>query len=216
MERGPGRGLERHALALSCLGETPCGLRDPPVTDPGALVGALVEHDPSFGGRTQSTVDQRQGLLDGEGVQPRDEIDILVAVGEGLRVLNRPGTEEVRIVDMARRGDALARQAAIEQGQLGIDARHRASWSRAAGDPQWHALGEHDVQHAILEPPLAKRRGDRLYDPGGEFGPRDRVLRGHPDPDDVGLRHGTLRDVVLADFSRGGTRVVDDDRDVLT
>jgi hypothetical protein len=103
---------------------------------------------------------------------------------------------------------------AIEQRELGIDARAGAAASARAADAYRDVLGEHDVQNAIVRSPSRDALPDWLVDlrivdvAADRFGDRQRhranVVPGHRAP----------RGVLSADRLAGDAAAVDDDQDV--
>ena len=204
---------KRTLLAEAHELQAPGGLFQPIVA--GRHPAALVEHDLTVGDRGLRTIDDRQRLVHGEGIEPRDKEDVVRAVREPLGVTHQPAAEIVGVVDAPSYRHRLARHLAVEQRELGIDAGDGAVEPGGPGHADGHPFGEDDVEDAVLERRFHQRRGDRLFDRRRICRARDLFVDRRADANHVGLRNRALANVVLPDPLRAGTRLVDDHRDVL-
>ena len=136
-------------------------------------------------------------------------------MGERLGGGDLAQAQEIRVFDVAPGGDHLTGQPPVKQRQLGIDTRGRALEAARAGNAKGDPLGEHEIQHSILQPGATDRRPERGLDGAHIHIARDALVSRRLDAKYVRGRDLPGGDVVVRNPLRLGARGVDDHRDVL-
>ncbi len=177
-------------------------------------VTTLVEHNATAALGRRRLVDECDRFICGIGVETTDEINIEVTVREWSCFTEITISQKVRIRHGSFRLVQPSDHPAIQERQFRVNAGHRTGLPRGARDTERHALGQDEVEDAIVQPCATDGRGDGRFDRPSVSVSIDPFLDRRADVDHVRVGNGSRRCVRLSNPLRVRTVVVDDDGNV--
>jgi hypothetical protein len=183
------RRLEENPIATALGSQSVSGILQPRLTglvhEPVPLI-ELIEHDSTICNRGTSPIDDLERLPNCEGIQPRHQEDVMIAMRERTGLSYVPCSEKIGVINSAgNRQIADPRHLSIKQRELRIDARPGSVRSGRAGNPEGYPLGQDQIKKAVLQSFARDRRRDRQLYRAGVRGPVYGLFSRRPNSQDV-------------------------------